>query len=782
MARSYDISTQSNKPVPPAQPAAGVAIGGTVPGTSSSDFNDAGVVGSILTAGTQDGVSVSYDAGTRSASFFNTNKGTAAVAAHVADSDPHGDRTYATAQDSAHVAATDPHGDRAAAAAALSGHVAATDPHGDRAFATSEVAAHAAASDPHGDRTYASGLLTTHVAAVDPHGDRAAAAADLAAHTAAPDPHTQYVKVADLSELVDDRVAALLVAGTNVGLSYNDASNTLTITATGGGGGGVTAHSALTGLGADDHPQYVLATGARAMAALTVTGAATAASFTGPLAGNAATATALQAPQSFSITGGATASPVSFNGSAGVALNVTAVDAAALTGTVAAGRLTGSYAVDISGNAATATKLVTPRTINGVAFDGTANITLPASPGANLIPGANVSGGVYNGSTGTTWNVVADAAFVTNTIVKRDSAGDFAAGNITGTNFNASVGAGAAGGLFLQTAGTKRWFVGKNANVEGGLDSGSAFVIQAYSDSGALLSTPVTIARDTGALTASGGITANLTGNVTGDLAGNVTGALLGNATTATRFQTARAINGVAFNGTADITVSDATKLPLAGGALTGAVTSTSTMRVSGATQGSLGVRRGSGSGATANVSLNDLVIDGDNPAGISILTPAASTGYLAFGSPTSSVRCTMEYNHSTDMYRMRVAGVLDVLTATSTGVQVMDASTVGGIKIGYRGRPRLTTTTITAASSGKCHATSGATITIPSGTMSAGDEIQICNNSNTGAINVSQGSGLTMWWCGMNTSGSRTLGIRGLCTIWFDSPTVCFIRGDGLT
>ena len=36
---------------------------------------------------------------------------------------------------------------------------------------------------------------------------------------------------------------------------------------------------------------------------------------------------------------------------------------------------------DITGNAATATKLATARTINGVAFDGTANITLPSSDG-----------------------------------------------------------------------------------------------------------------------------------------------------------------------------------------------------------------------------------------------------------------------------------------------------------------------------------------------------------------------------------------------------------------
>ncbi len=79
--------------------------------------------------------------------------------------------------------------------------------------------------------------------------------AALPAHVADADPHTQYVKVASLSELVDDRVAALLVAGSNITLTYDDTLNTLTIAST-GGGGGVTDHGALTGLGDDDHPQY----------------------------------------------------------------------------------------------------------------------------------------------------------------------------------------------------------------------------------------------------------------------------------------------------------------------------------------------------------------------------------------------------------------------------------------------------------------------------------------------------------------------------------------------
>jgi hypothetical protein len=58
--------------------------------------------------------------------------------------------------------------------------------------------------------------------------------------------------------------------------------------------------------------------------------------------------------------------------------------------------------------------------------------------------------------------------------------------------------------------------------------------------------------------------------------AGTITAALTGNASTATTLQTARNINGVSFNGSADITVADSTKLPLTGGTLTGSLAGTS--------------------------------------------------------------------------------------------------------------------------------------------------------------------------------------------------------------
>lgn len=54
------------------------------------------------------------------------------------------------------------------------------------------------------------------------------------------------------------------------------------------------------------------------------------------ITGNAGTATELQTPRQFSITGGATAAAVEFDGSANVALNVTALDAGVLNGQIPA--------------------------------------------------------------------------------------------------------------------------------------------------------------------------------------------------------------------------------------------------------------------------------------------------------------------------------------------------------------------------------------------------------------------------------------------------------------
>ena len=133
----------------------------------------------------------------------------------------------------------------------------------------------------------------------------------------------------------------------------------------------------------------------------------------------------------------------------------------------------------ISGNAGTATKLATARDINGVAFDGTANITVTADAGT--LTGTTLKSTVI-GSSLTSVGTLANLT-VTNPI----------AGSVTGNAATAT-------------------------NLTG-------------------LSTPIATLN-------------NLTGTNTGDQT-----SVSGNAGTATKLATARDVNGVAFDGTANITV-----------------------------------------------------------------------------------------------------------------------------------------------------------------------------------------------------------------------------------
>ena len=131
---------------------------------------------------------------------------------------------------------------------------------------------------------------------------------------------------------------------------------------------------------------------------------------------------------------------------------------AALSGNAA----TATTAAACSGNAATATKLATARTINGVAFDGTANITLATGvtstvaisqggTGATTAADARTNLGAAASShnhdasaitTGTLSNArtTATTAMTANSIVQRGASGEISIGNATSKPNSTSFG------------------------------------------------------------------------------------------------------------------------------------------------------------------------------------------------------------------------------------------------------------------------------------------------------------------------------------------------------
>ena len=119
----------------------------------------------------------------------------------------------------------------------------------------------------------------------------------------------------------------------------------------------------------------------------------------------------------------------------------------------------GTITAALSGNATTATTLQTARTINGVSFNGGANITVTANTSNTLTRGTYLTGLNFNGSAATTWAVDATNANTASKVVARDASGNFSAGTITAAlsgnaTTSSSTTGNAATATVLQTART----------------------------------------------------------------------------------------------------------------------------------------------------------------------------------------------------------------------------------------------------------------------------------------------------------------------------------------
>lgn len=118
-----------------------------------------------------------------------------------------------------------------------------------------------------------------------------------------------------------------------------------------------------------------------------------------------------------------------------------------------------SFIGNLTGNASTATVLQTARTINGVAFDGSANITISAAVGNSLSAGYGITGSPFDGSLARTWVIdtsnISTKANVTGALVGYTATGRFtdsiaavrALANTKGTGTVTSVAASAGTGI-----------------------------------------------------------------------------------------------------------------------------------------------------------------------------------------------------------------------------------------------------------------------------------------------------------------------------------------------
>jgi len=181
---------------------------------------------------------------------------------------------------------------------------------------------------------------------------------------------------------------------------------------------------------------------------------------------------------------------------------------------------------------------------------GSVTATGTVSGSSSLTPGSYLTGSAYTGATNQTFNVDATDANTPSKVVARDASGNFSAGTIT-----AALSGNATTATALQTArningvsfdGTGNITI--TANTPNTLTPGSYLNGSAYNGG-----TARTFDVDaTDANTPNKVVARDASGNFN---AGTITAALSGNASTATTLATARTINGVSFNGSANIQV-----------------------------------------------------------------------------------------------------------------------------------------------------------------------------------------------------------------------------------
>jgi len=141
-----------------------------------------------------------------------------------------------------------------------------------------------------------------------------------------------------------------------------------------------------------------------------------------------------------------------------------------------------------------------------------------------------------------------------------------------------------------------------------------------------------------------------------------------------------------------------------------------------------------------------------------------------------------IQNNETDDAFTINANDTAERLRIDSSGNTTF-SGTVSDSLGQVRKIPRLdktTTYTITANDFGKV-ITADADITIPNNVMSVGDTITIIADGS-GSISIIQDSGLVMYNSADGATGNRTLGLRGMATIWFKHPSYAYISGSQLS
>ena len=272
-------------------------------------------------------------------------------------------------------------------------------------------------------------------------------------------------------------------------------------------------------------------------------------SISGAITGNAATATKWQTARDLSLTGDATATLSAVDGSAAVSAAITLATVNSNVGSFGSSTAIPIVTVNAKGLVTAVSTATISTSLNVAGSTGTGTIAL-ATDTLTIAGGTGVTS-AYNNTTKTTTLSIGQAVGTTDNVTFNNVAvnGTLSSDDITAANISVAGNATITGNLTVQ---------------------GTTTTIN--STAVAITDVNLTLAKDATTAAAANGAGLTVVGpavaatftytsaddrwNLNKGLnVANIYGALTGNASTATTLQTARNINGVSFNGSADITI-----------------------------------------------------------------------------------------------------------------------------------------------------------------------------------------------------------------------------------
>jgi hypothetical protein len=175
--------------------------------------------------------------------------------------------------------------------------------------------------------------------------------------------------------------------------------------------------------------------------------------------------------------------------------------------------------------------------------------------------------------------------------------------------------------------------------------------------------------------------------------------------------------------------------------------------------------------------------------AAIDALAGAVTSGQYLRGNGTDVVMAAIQSADVPTLNQNTTGSAGSVANALTAGTGLTASATYNGsaaITFNATGTTINSQTsgyTLVATDAGKTISITTGGVTIPNAVMAAGNIVSIYNNSGSSQT-ITQGSSLTLQFAGQtsSTTGNRTLGLYGLCTIVFISSRNAVITGSGIT